>query len=209
MSFPYKNPITSLQVGTTQSVPQSNTYGLGYSVNNIGGYMEVYSVNDLVYTIPTGMTGSIEYSGNTIPIEFTKGDGNPWSRDVLTLGSDNISSGRRRLGMLVYVINEDQTYQFNIYDYENLWNSATASTNCVIISDFGTLVNNKTSEGQSFIDAWTGSTIEGVNGVSRKTANWRKYYRTQQFINNLSTGLFYFTGITLTSLTTFSVSPVK
>ena len=93
MSFPYKNPITSLQVGTTQSVPQSNTYGLGYSVNNIGGYMEVYSLNDLIYTIPTGTTGSIEYSGNTIPIEFTKGDGNPWSRDVLTLGSDNISSG--------------------------------------------------------------------------------------------------------------------
>ena len=75
MSFPYKNPISSLQVGTTQSVPLSNTYGLGYSINNTGGYMEVYSLNDLIYTIPTGTTGSIEYSGNTIPIEFTKGNG--------------------------------------------------------------------------------------------------------------------------------------
>jgi len=176
MSFPYKNPITSLQVGTTQSVPQSNTYGLGYSVNNIGGYMEVYSVNDLVYTIPTGMTGSIEYSGNTIPIEFTKGDGNPWSRDVLTLGSDNISSGRRRLGMLVYVIENELTYQFDIDGYTTLWNNATGATNTVSISEFGTIVNNSTPEGQAFINAWTASTIEGVGGNTRATSVWKKFY---------------------------------
>lgn len=176
MSFPYKNPITSLQVGTTQSVPQSNTYGLGYSVNNIGGYMEVYSVNDLVYTIPTGTTGSVEYSGNTIPIEFTKGDGNPWSKDVLILGSDNISSGRRRLGMLVYVIENELTYQFSIDGYETLWNNATGATNTVSISEFGTIVNNSTPEGQAFINAWTGSTIEGVNGNTRGTSVWKKFY---------------------------------
>lgn len=175
MSFPYKNPITSLQVGTTQSVPQSNTYGLGYSVNNIGGYMEVYSLNDLIYTIPTGTTGSIEYSGNTIPIEFTKGNGNPWSRDVLTLGSDNISSGRRRLGMLVYVYEEDQVYQFHISGYTTLWDAATASTNCVVISDFGTTVKNNTAAGQSFINSWTASTIEDVSGYTSENATWRKF----------------------------------
>lgn len=176
MSFPYKNPITSLQVGTTQSVPKSNTYGLGYSVNNIGGYMEVYSLNDLIYTIPTGTTGSVEYSGNTIPIEFTKGNGNPWSRDVLTLGSDNISSGRRRLGMLVYVIENELIYQFDIDGYETLWNNATGATNTVNISEFGTIVNNSTSQGQAFINAWTGSTIEGVSGNTRATSVWKKFY---------------------------------
>ena len=175
MSFPYKNPISSLQVGTTQSVPLSNTYGLGYSVNNIGGYMEVYSLNDLIYTIPTGTTGSIEYSGNTIPIEFTKGNGNAWSPDVLVLASDNISSGRRRLGMLVYVYDEDQVYQFHISGYTSLFTAATASTNCVTISEYGTLVKNNTSQGRSFINAWTASTIEDVAGYTSETAVWRKF----------------------------------
>jgi hypothetical protein len=175
MSFPYKNPISSLQVGTTQSVPLSNTYGLGYSVNNIGGYMEVYSLNDLIYTIPTGTTGSVEYSGNTIPIEFTKGDGNAWSPDVLTLASDNISSGRRRLGMLVYVYEEDQVYQFHISGYTSLFTAATASTNCVTISEYGTLVRNNTSQGQEFINSWTASTIEDISGYTSETAVWRKF----------------------------------
>ena len=175
MSFPYKNPISSLQVGTTQSVPLSNTYGLGYSVNNIGGYMEVYSLNDLIYTIPTGTTGSIEYSGNTIPIEFTKGNGNVWSPDVLVLASDNISSGRRRLGMLVYVYEEDQVYQFHISGYTSLFTAATASTNCVTISEYGTLVKNNTSQGRSFINAWTASTIEDVSGYTSTNASWRKF----------------------------------
>jgi hypothetical protein len=175
MSFPYKNPISSIQVNGTQSVPRNNTYGTTFSVNNTGGYMEVFSLSDLYYTIPTGTTGSIEYSGNTIPIEFTKGTGNVWSPDVITLASDNISSGRRRLGMLVYVYEEDQVYQYYINNYETLFNAATASTGCVRISDFGTTINNKTAAGQLFINAWTGNTIEDVSGATYSTAVWRKF----------------------------------
>jgi len=205
MSFPYKNPITSLQVGTTQSVPKSNTYGLGYSVNNIGGYMEVYSLNDLIYTIPTGTTGSIEYSGNTIPVEFTKGNGNPWSRDVLTLGSDNISSGRRRLGMLVYVIENELIYQFDIDGYETLWNNATGATNTVNISEFGTIVNNSTSQGQAFINAWTGSTIEGVSGNTRATSVWKKFYYLSLSGGTVSGPTIFQSGLTANTIsaTTF------
>jgi hypothetical protein len=209
MSFPYKNPISSLQVGTTQSVPLSNTYGLGYSVNNIGGHMEVYSLNDLIYTIPTGTTGSVEYSGNTIPIEFTKGDGNVWSPDVLTLASDNISSGRRRLGMLVYVYEMDQLYQFYISGYTSLFNAATASTNCVSISEFGTLVRNNTPEGQSFINAWTASTIEGVSGYTSANSVWRKFtylslsggtvFGNTIFTSGLTANTLTVTGLTQTS----------
>lgn len=209
MSYPFLNPISPIQLGGTQTVPRDNTYGVTYSINNIGGYMEVFSLSDLIYTIPTGTTGTIEYSGNTIPIEFLKGTGTLFSPDVLTLGSDNISSGRRRLGMLVYVYEKDQVYQYSIDDYFNLWSAATGSTGTVVISDFGTTVNNSSPQGQNFINAWTGNTIEGVNGVTRKDARWRKYYRTQHVVNNLSTGLYYFTGITITSPTTFSVSPVK
>jgi len=175
MSFPYKNPISSIQLNGTQSVPRNNTYGTTFSVNNTGGYMEVYSLSDLYYTIPSGTTGSIEYSGNTIPIEFTKGTGAVWSPDVLTLASDNISSGRRRLGMLVYVYEQDQVYQYYINNYETLFNAATASTGCVRISDFGTTINNKTAAGQSFINAWTGNTIEDVSGATHATAVWRKF----------------------------------
>jgi hypothetical protein len=175
MSFPYKNPISSIQVNGTQTVPRNNTYGTTFSVNNTGGYMEVFSLSDLYYTIPSGTTGSIEYSGNTIPIEFTKGTGVAWSPDVITLASDNISSGRRRLGMLVYVYEQDQVYQYYINNYETLFSAATASTGCVQISDFGTTINNKTAAGQSFINAWTGNTIEDVSGATHTTAVWRKF----------------------------------
>jgi hypothetical protein len=175
MSFQYKNPITAHQVNGTQSVPRNNTYGTTFSVNNTGGYMEVFSLSDLYYTIPSGTTGSIEYSGNTIPIEFTKGTGAAWSPDVITLASDNISSGRRRLGMLVYVYEVDQVYQYYIDNYETLFNAATASTGCAQVSDFGTTINNKTAAGQSFINSWTANTIQDVSGETYSTAVWRKF----------------------------------
>lgn len=174
-SFPYKNPLSSVQTVGVTTVPRSATFGTSYSVNNTGGYMEVYSLNDLIYTIPTGTTGSIEYSGNTIPIDFIKGTGDAWSPNVLTLGSDNISSGRRRLGMLVYVYEEDQVYQFHISGYTSLFTAATASTNCVVMSDFGTTVKNNTAAGQNFINAWTASTIEDVSGYTSSNATWRKF----------------------------------
>ena len=119
--------------------------------------------------------GPIEYSGNTIPIDFLKGTGAPWSPDVLTLNSDNISSGRRRLGMLVYVYEVDQVYQYRIDNYESLWTAATASPGTVVISDFGTTVYNSSVDGQNFINAWTASTIEDVSGYTHSTAVWKKY----------------------------------
>jgi len=175
MSFVYKNPLTAIVTQGPQSVKRTQTFGNSYSVNNIGGYMEVYTLNDLVYTIPSGTTGIVEYSGNTIPVDFYKGNGNPWSYNVLSLGSDNISSGRRRLGMLVYVYEQDQVYQFHISGYTSLWTAATASTNCVNISDFGTTIKNNTVAGQNFINAWTASTIEDVSGYTSETAVWRKF----------------------------------
>jgi len=77
--------------------------------------------------------------------------------------------------MLVYVHEEDQVYQFHISGYTSLFTAATASTNCVSISEFGTLVRNNTPQGRSFINAWTASTIEDVNGYTSETATWRKF----------------------------------
>jgi hypothetical protein len=190
MSNLYKNPLTPEQLNGAQSVSRTETFGTNFSVLGIGGFMEVYNISDLDFTIPPATTGPIELSGNTIPISFLKGTGAPFSYDVLTLGSDNISSGRRRLGMLVYVYETNQVYQHTINNYESLWTAATAATSTVVISDFGTTINNSTTEGQLLIDAWTASTVEGISGVTRPTATWKKYHGTNLAITGGSYNSF-------------------
>ncbi len=180
MPFNYKNPITPEQLKGAQSVSRSSTQGTNFSILGIGGYVEVYNLTDLIYTIPSGTTGPIQFSGNSLPITFTKGTGSSFSPDVLTLNSDNISSGRRRLGMLAYVKELDQVYQFDISNFETLWNAATGATgiggSTVVFSDFGTTVRNNSAAGQNFINAWTGTSIEGYLGVTRSTSNWKKFW---------------------------------
>jgi hypothetical protein len=169
----YKNPITAISSIGTPYVPNYSTFGTHFSIYGVGGYMEVYKVSDLYYSIPSGQYGPINYSGNTIPVNYTKSSGGT-SFDSLILNSDNISSGRRRLGMLVYVYETDQIYQFSINNYDTLWSSATASTNCVTISTFGTIVRGNTPEGVAFISSWTGNTVEGISGATSSTAVWKK-----------------------------------
>ena len=139
--------------------------------------MEVYSLSGLTYTIPPATNGIIEFSGNSIPIQFTKGTGQIFSPDVLTLNSDNISSGRRKLGMLVYVYETKKIYQYTIDNYDTLWNNATGATgsggSTVVISDYGTTVKNNSSAGIAFISAWTSSTISGIGGYNDTNASWR------------------------------------
>jgi hypothetical protein len=175
--FQYRNPISPIQVLSPVSVARNEVFGTNFSILGVGGFMEVYSLDDLQFTIPVGQTGNVEFTGNTIPIQFKKGTGSVFSPDVLTLNSDNISSGRRRLGMLVYVYETDKIYQFTIRNYDSLWSAATAATGTggksVVVSSFGTTVKNNTVAGQNLINAWTGSTIEGVSGFTNGNASWR------------------------------------
>ena len=53
MSFPYKNPISPNQLLGQQSLERTKTYGTSYSTLSTGGYMEVYSLDQLYYTIPS------------------------------------------------------------------------------------------------------------------------------------------------------------
>lgn len=179
MSFNYKNPITPITSLGNISVKRENVFGTNFSVLSTGGFMEVYNLSELYYTIPPSTIGLVEFSGNTIPIQFNKGTGSAFSYDVLTLNSDNISSGRRRLGMLVYVIDEDQVYQYQIPNFESLWSGATGATGpggaTVVFSNFGTTVKNNTPQGISFISAWTANTIEGISGETSTTAAWKKF----------------------------------
>lgn len=173
-----KIPVSPLTVLGNPSVPNNAIFGTNFSVLSTGGYMEVYSLDDLDFIVLTGSTGLIEYSANTIPIQFNKGTGSPFSYDVITLNSDNISSGRRKIGMLVYVIEEKQVYQYRIDNYDTLWNAATGATGpggpTVVVSNFGTTIKNNTIAGQNFIDAWLNSDVDGIDINPR----WIKYYGT-------------------------------
>ena len=185
--FQYKNPIVNSQVTGADSVENRQTYNAtNFSVYNVGGYMEVWNLSDLEYTFGSE-TGFIELSANTIPVKFNKSPN--ILADRVYLYNDGISSGRRRLGMLVYVHENNTTYQFQIDEnnsadsYENMWSAATAVTNLVSETSEEIAVANKVGitfyqEGQDLIDAWTGSTIEGYNGVTRDNAKWRVFWGT-------------------------------
>ena len=200
-NFLNKIPVSPITSFGNPSIPNGATFGTNFSILQTGGYMEVYSLSGLTYTIPPATTGVIEFSGNSIPIQFTKGSGQVFSPDVLTLNSDNISSGRRKLGMLVYVYETKKIYQYNIDNYDTLWGNVTGATGpggaTVVISDFGTTVKNNTPEGQSFINAWTASTISGIDGYDDTNASWR-------VLSTAGSGGGAFTGGTVTGATIFT-----
>jgi hypothetical protein len=190
MSFNYQNPLAGTIYEAPVGVALDNTTGTNFSVYSIGGYMEVYSHADLNYVIPPGSEGTVISSANTIPISFQYNV--PFEiPNVLTLYSDEISSGRRRLGMMVYVISADTTYQYIIDDYVTLWNAAQTS-GALGYDGINWTCEDSTEAGANFVNAWTGSTIEGVNGVTRENARWK--------IANLNDN--YITGGTYYSATT-------
>jgi len=197
MSVPYKNPISSVQVSTPQSVARSSVFGTNFSILNVGGYMEVYNLSDLSLTLTASSYPSlIQLSANTIPIRFTKGNNTFLSPDYLTLNSDNISSGRRRLGMLVYVHETDLVYQYVIPNYDTLWNNLSGLTgfSSVTYSDYTTVINSRSTAGQSFISGWTSSNIEGVSGFTSTNANWRVFQSGSSFTGGTVSGATNFTG---------------
>jgi len=74
-----------------------DTYGTHHSILGVGGYMEVNSLTER----------------NALPID-----------DVNGIGYDGISSGQRRLGMLVYVHEDDTIYQLRVS--RSTWDSLTS-----------------------------------------------------------------------------------
>jgi len=176
MSFQYKNPTSAAIIYGPVSVDRDNDTGVIFSVNSIGGYMEVWSLADLDWVIPQDTYdngGPVAYSGNVIPISFICGGYVPYSPPVINqvnLNNDGISSGRRRLGMLVFVQENLTTYQYTIPNYSSLWNIAEADGDILDVGGTGYQLTNTAAGGQALMNAWTGSTIEGVNGVTRNDA---------------------------------------
>jgi len=176
MSFNYKNPQSAENLDGNLSVLRNKTFGTHFSVLGTGGYMEVWSLSDLnFYTGATAQGSTVELSANTIPIEYYASN-LFFIPNSMTLQSDGISSGRRRLGMLVYVHETDKVYQYHIPNYESLYNAASGST--TDLGDAGIRIEDNTAGGKDFIDAWLDSSIEGFSGATAQTARWRIFWGT-------------------------------
>lgn len=173
MSFNYKNPKSSVVLAGPNSVNLDSNTGSNFSAFQVGGFYEVFKLSDLNFTIPSGATGTILYSGNTIPIDFSYNAPNN-SPNVINLYSDGVSSGRRKLGMIAYVYENNKTYQYQIPNYETLFNNAL-NVGSIVNIDFGYQVYDNTNEGQLLLNAWTGSTIEGISGITRNNARWVEF----------------------------------
>jgi hypothetical protein len=191
MSFNYKNPISTTILQAPDSVTRISTDGTNFSVLGIGGYMEVFYLSNLNWIIPPQTLidgGLVEYSGNTTPISFYYNV--PFDYfNILNLNNDGISSGRRRLGMQVYVQETDTVYQYTMTGFTAMWDAAEA-VGSVIDTGNGYEVYNDTTEGTTFINAWTASTIEGVGGVTKNDARWQIFWGTDVQI----TGGTYYSG---------------
>ena len=175
MSFIYKNPSVGTTLSTPDVVTRLSVVGSNFSVLTAGGYMEVWSLSDLNYQT-FGGSGLIENSGNTIPIYYSKSNLG-FIPSKVTIEDDGITSGRRRLGMQVYVHETDTVYQYVIPNYETLFNGASGSTE-EDPSSGKYIVSDNTVDGLAFVNAWLDSSIEGVSGVTRANARWRIFYGT-------------------------------
>ncbi len=179
MSFIYKNPLSTDIVNGTLSVIRTDTKGTTFSSGLVGGYTEVWALSDLNFNIVG--TGNIREEVNRIPIEYFVRNA-PFQSNIITLNNDSISSGRRRLGQLVYVHETDTVYQYVINDYETLYDDAF-NGGAVITGDTTTTISSGSQfapnvGGTNFINAWLDSSIEGVSGVTRANARWKIFYGT-------------------------------
>lgn len=201
MSFRYKNPLSTDIVNGTLSVIRTDTKGTTFSSGLVGGYTEVWALSDLKYSIIG--TGNIREEANRIPIEYYQRPA-PFQSNQLTLNNDLISSGRRRLGQLVYVQETDTVYQYVINDYETLYNDAFTD-GAVATGDTTSTVSSGSQfapnvGGTNFINAWLDSSIEGVSGVTRTRARWKIFYGTDITVTggtySNGTGIAQFTNST-------------
>jgi hypothetical protein len=105
----------------------------------------------------------------------------------LVLNPDLHSSGRLQLGMVVYIQEKNQSYQFVIDNYKDLYDAAEAD---IVTSEFNSNVRDSSAASQSLIDAWTVHKVEGElknpadedsGRWSRDEANWKKYPNVPEY----------------------------
>lgn len=204
MSFEDRHHSTAKIVTDSFSIDhESAVAGVTTGTSLTGGFHEYYSLSNITYNpndpSPTPVPGLLINLENLIPVSFTPGstttttgkggDITTTSPDSLELNSDLMSSGRLKLGMVVYVIEKQQAYQFIINDYKTLYNAATSNITKSVTS---ATVTGGSTESDALIDAWTIHKVEGEddgNGGAwtRNQANWKKYPNEEEYfaINNV------------------------
>ena len=105
----------------------------------------------------------------------------------LLLNSDLVSSGRLQIGMVVYISEKSQAYQFMIDNYEELYNAAETA-GAFSESTFNTSASDATAAGLAFINPWITHKVEGEPNQSggvwtRDEANWKKYPNEEEYFS--------------------------
>jgi hypothetical protein len=89
--------------------------------------------------------------------------------------------------MVVYIQEKNQSYQFVIDNYKDLYDAAEAD---IVTSEFNSNVRDSSAASRSLIDAWTVHKVEGElkdpanpdQGTwSRDEANWKKYPNVPEY----------------------------
>ena len=205
MSFSDHIHLTAKQVADSFSM--SSQTGVTSGTSLIGGLQEYYHLSNITYSTVNGVIGTplddplnfiplIYTPGGTQEVEVTcdRGVTGPCFETITTpalleLNRDLMSSGRLKLGMVVYVIEKNQSYQFMIDDYETLYNAAVGD---ISVTQYNAQVSGDNAPSQALINAWINHKVEGESngngGVwTRDEANWKKYPNEEEYfaINNV------------------------
>ena len=205
MSFEDRHHSTAKIVTDSFSIDHANAVaGVTTGTSLTGGFQEYYSLSNITYNpndpSPTPVPGLLINLENLIPVAFvpastttttTKKGGTVTvtTPASLELNSDLMSSGRLKLGMVVYVIEKQQAYQFIIDDYKDLYNDAVSN---ITKSETSATVLAGSTQSDALIDAWTIHKVEGEDDGNsgtwtRDQANWKKYPNEEEYfaINNV------------------------
>lgn len=165
----FRLPITRNVINDAISLEQGTEGGTHYSSYGIGGLIEVMSLTDL-----SNDSRFVGISYNLFP--------NLSSIRELYLNTENTSCGKRKIGMLVYVLENDTTYQFQFPNYLSSFTAATASTvgtaRVVVFEDYQTVIYNLNAEAAVLVNGWSNDSIEGISGATSITAGWKIYSST-------------------------------
>jgi hypothetical protein len=71
MSFTYKNPVANVSLSAPEGVAINSNQGTNFSVSQVGGYQEVYYLDNLKLTFSGN--GNQQLSANTVPIQISIG----------------------------------------------------------------------------------------------------------------------------------------
>lgn len=162
----FKLPKTYNVINDAISLQPGTEGGTHYSSYGIGGFIEVMNLSDL------------SNDSRFVGISYNLFSDLSGIRE-LYLNTENTSCGKRKIGMLVHVLENDITYQFQFPNYLSSFTAATASTvgtaRVVVFEDYSTVVYNLNAEASVLVNGWSNDSVEGISGATSTTAGWKVF----------------------------------